>query len=171
MPTRTGGPPPRNSPLFYGGLIARCRALLFGSSSGLPDPLLDIPLIQARRLIHGLFLVPQARHLRLLLPQASIGSHDRPVFAILVPRAGDRPAGEQWSGRGRCAQREHQGLPLRQQPRRLQPQHAKQWDERLTPQRSESIERKWCEGEPSEHQEQATWGWVVWPCARSCPDG
>ncbi len=93
---------------------------------GLPDPLHDIPLLKARRLIHGLFLVPHARHLRLLLPPAGIGSHDRPVFTILVPRAGDRPAVEQWSGQGRCGQREHQGLTLLQQPRRIQPPHAEQ---------------------------------------------
>ena len=88
------GPFPAQCALVYGGLLARGRVLLLGTSFGLPDPLLDIPLLKARRLIHGLFLVPQARHLRLLLPQASIGSHDHPVFAILVPRAGDRPAVE-----------------------------------------------------------------------------
>jgi hypothetical protein len=77
----------------------------------LPDPLHDIPLLKARRLIHGLFLVPQARHLRLLLPQASIGSHDRPVFAILVPRAGDRPAVDDFFFAVDAAKRGERALP------------------------------------------------------------
>jgi hypothetical protein len=150
------GPYPALCALVYGGLFARLGAPLLGPSYGRTSPCLCTTSLTSRRLIHGLLLVPQARHLRLLLPQASIGSHDRPIFAILLPRAGDRAEFEQWSGRGRCAQREQQGLALSEQPRWLQPPHAEQFHERLTPQRTESIERKQGESKPSGQQEQAT---------------
>ena len=92
------GPYPAPCALVYGGLLARWRVLLLGTSFGLPDPLLDIPLLKARRLIHGFLLIPQPGHLRLLLPQAGIGSHDRALLAVFVPGVGDFPAGSACPG-------------------------------------------------------------------------